>query len=191
MEVKKEEDDDVASVAGALRWEAEERKGRSKALLEADFHKSENLPKAVVSAFIKRQEFRGSDVRLDIGSVYRPESVPRGSVNPNRWIWHVGTSYPFKQESHINVLELLTIVHSFEWRARRAAYGDCRSLRLSDSQVSLAVATKGRSSSRALNRVLRRFCSLQIATGVHPLLCWIESFENPADEPSRRYEPEM
>ena len=95
-----------------------------------------------------------------------------------------------KQGSHINVLELLTIVHSFEWRARKAAYGDCRSLHLSDSQVSLAVATKGRSSSRALNRVLRRFCSLQLATGVHPLLCWIESFENPADEPSRRYEPE-
>ena len=190
LEVKREssDNDDALSVMGNLTLEKEERLSQSRELLE-ERCPPERLPKAVVAAFIRRQEFRGSDVRLDIGSLYRPDSVPRGSVQPGRWIWHVGTSYPFQQEEHINVLELRTIVHSFEWRARKANYGDLRSLHLSDSQVSLAVATKGRSSSRALNRLLRRFCSLQIATGVHPLLSWIESEDNPADEPSRRYEP--
>lgn len=61
---------------------------------------------------------------------------------------------------------------AFVWRSRRATSGDERSLRLTDSQV--AVAVKGRSSSKRLNKVLRRFegfifalllCSLQFCRG--------------------------
>ena len=185
-----EPDDDAKSVQGNLGLEHLSRKAISTGLVGDTLFPPEKLPKAVVAAFIRRQEFRGSDVRLDIGSLYRPDSVPRGSVEPGRWIWHVATSYPFKTKEHINVLELRTIVHTFEWRTRKANYGNCRSLHLSDSQVSLAVCVKGRSSSRALNRLLRRLCAVQVATGVYPIYSWIESFENPADEPSRRYEPQ-
>ena len=183
------EEDDSKSVAGALGMEDLEKRSGTAALLEGSLFPRERLPQLVVAAFIRRQEFRGSDVRLDIGSLYRPDSVPRGSIQGGRWVWRVGTSYPFATQEHINVLELRTIVHTFEWRARRANYGHCRSLHMSDSQVSLAVCVKGQSSSRALNRLLRRLSSLQIATQVYPVFGWIESFENPADEPSRRYEP--
>lgn len=118
------------------------------------------LAAELVMAYIRRQEHRGSDVRLDIGSLC-PE--------------------------HINLLELRTILHTFERRLRREHFGDARALHLTDSQVALAVAVKGRSSSRAINRLLRRFAALQVGGGLYPLLAWIESELNPADEPSRRH----
>ena len=126
-------------------------------------------------------------VRLDIGLFYRPDSVPRGSIDASRWLWHVGQSYAFKKEEHINVLELRALVNSFEWRLRSSLFRRARALHLTDSQVALAVSVKGRSSSRQLNRLLKRFAALQVARGVFPLLGWVATHDNPADEPSRRH----
>ena len=150
----------------------------------------ERLSQALVAAYIRRQEYRGSDVRLDLGSLYRPDSFPRGSIQANRWRWHTATAYRFRITEHINCLELRALVQGLEWRCRKACFGDCRALHLTDSQVALAVAVKGRSSSRALNRLLKRYAALQIGSGVYPLLAWVESEDNPADEPSRRYATE-
>lgn len=148
------------------------------------------LSSRIVSAFIRRQEFRGSDVRLDLGSLYRPDSFPRGSISPKRWRWHVGQSYAFHSEEHINVLEMRALVNALEWRLRSPAFGSCRALHLVDSQVVLAVAVKGRSSSRILNRLLRKYAALQVAGGVIPILGWVESEDNPADAPSRAHAQE-
>ena len=48
---------------------------------------------------------------------------------------------------------------------------------------------KGGLSSRRLNRLLRPHCCLCVALDLLPLWAWVESRLNPADEPSRRYEP--
>lgn len=143
----------------------------------------------MVAAFIKRQEYRGSDVRLDVGTLYRPEAFPRATVNPHKWQWHVAHAYPFHSGEHINILELRALSHTMEWRLRRSTFGDCRCLHLCDSQVVLGVVVKGRSSSRQLNRLLRRLAALLVAGGVALVLAWVESHLNPADEPSRRHEP--
>lgn len=142
------------------------------------------LASCLVGQFVRRQEFRGSDVRLDLGLLYRPDAFPRTTINPQ---WAVARAYPFLDKEHINVLELRALLMAFEWRARRGSSGDERSLHLTDSQVALSVAVKGRSSSKRLNKVLRRFASLQVAHGIWPILCWVESHLNPADEPSRRF----
>ena len=176
-------DDDSVSVAGALKSEEMAK------LLADELHDEKRLSSLLVSAYVRRQEFRGSDVRFDISALYRPDSYPRGSIEPHRWIWHRSHSFPFQEGDHINVLELRALVHTFEWRLRSQAFGDCRALHLTDSQVALAVATKGRSSSKSLNRLLRRFAALQVAGGVWPLLAYVESAKNPADGPSREYEP--
>ena len=181
-------EDDSISVGGALKAEEMERRGRSAKLLADELHDEKKLSSLLVSAYVRRQEFRGSDVRLDISALYRPDSFPRGSVEPHRWIWHRSHSFPFKGGDHINVLELRALVHTFEWRLRNHAFGGCRALHLTDSQVALAVSTKGRSSSQSLNRILRKFAALQIAGGVWPLLAYVESAKNPADGPSREYE---
>lgn len=150
--------------------------------------KVKELSQALVHHYLRRMEFRGSDVRLDVGLFYRPDAAPRTSVDPGRWSWTVAHSYPFRTAEHINVLELRAILHTLEWRARTSIFHSCRFLHLSDSQVCLGVLTKGRSSSRKVNRLLRRVCSLCIALDLYPLWAWIESRLNPADEPSRRYE---
>eukprot|EP00438_Fugacium_kawagutii_P034020 Skav221004 [mRNA] locus=scaffold1846:71194:78195:+ [translate_table: standard] len=142
----------------------------------------------MVNAFLRRQEYRGSDVRLDVGTLYRPNCCPRATVNPQRWKWHEIHHYRFEREEHINVLELRAYIHTMEWRLRNAGMGDVRALHLCDSQVVIAVCTKGRSSSRQLNRLLRKLGAMSIAGGLYPILAWIASELNPADGPSRYYE---
>eukprot|EP00438_Fugacium_kawagutii_P017412 Skav229251 [mRNA] locus=scaffold2154:301110:302876:+ [translate_table: standard] len=146
------------------------------------------LATMMVNAFLRRMEYRGSDVRLDVGTLYRPDVCPRATVNPHRWEWHTAHHYPFERQEHINVLELRAYIHCLEWRLRNAGFQDARALHLLDSQVVIAVATKGRSSSRQLNRLLRKLGAMTLAAGVYPILAWIESHLNPADGPSRYYE---
>ena len=155
---------------------------------EMDSEKMKEMSQALIHHYLRRMEFRGSDVRLDVGLFYRPDAAPRTSIDPSRWSWTVAHSYPFKTAEHINILELRAILHTLEWRARTSTFHSCRFLHLSDSQVCLAVLTKGRSSSRKVNRLLRRVSALCLALNVYPLWAWIESRLNPADEPSRRFE---
>ena len=135
----------------------------------------------LVHHFLRRSEYRGSDVRLDLGIVYKPDMAPRTSIDPSRWVWSVADAYPYKVGQHINVLEL---------RARSSVSCGQRFLHMSDSQICLAVLTKGRSSSRKLNYLLRRICALTLTLNIYPLYAWIESRLNPADEPSRRFMPD-
>ncbi len=76
----------------------------------------------LVHHYLRRMEFRGSDVRLDLGIVFRPDSAPRTSIDPSRWIWTVAHSWPYRKEEHINILELRAILHTLEWRARGASF---------------------------------------------------------------------
>jgi site-specific DNA-cytosine methylase len=183
---REDEEMTLAAVEGLTEWEASEGSLLSEEQL---MEQSKELGTRLVSAFIRRQEMRGSDVRLDTGSLFRPDSFPRGSIDPWRWQWHVGLAYRFRHAEHINCLELRAILATFEWRCRSSAFSRCRALHLTDSVVSLSVAVKGRSSSRSLNKLLQRFCALQCAAGVYPVLGWVASEDNPADAPSRRYAP--
>ena len=48
---------------------------------------------------------RGTDIRfhMSLGADHQPEEVPYPAM---RWRWHTVTAYPWKQEAHINELEL-------------------------------------------------------------------------------------
>ena len=180
-------DEDTISVPGDELMMKLEKSTRSKGLAR-DFVQDEHLSQKLVSAFVRRQEYRGSDVRLDVGSLYRPDSFPRAGVSPNKWIWHVAHHWPFRHPEHINLLEMRALIKTFEWRCRNSNFGDVRALHLCDSQVVLSVSVKGRSSSRRLNKLLRKYAAVQLAGGIFPLVAWIESHLNPADAPSRHYE---
>ena len=86
---------------------------------------------------------------------------------------------------HINVLELKAILSAFKWRVRSAAAINTRMLHLTDSQVCLAVCSKGRSSSHHLQRVLDRLSALLVAASAQPYYLYVRSADNPADAPSR------
>lgn len=183
------EESDMTSQQVHKMEQRRKRPWRGQTLVEGEItDQDKQLKLGLVSQFVRRQEYRGCDVRLDVGLLYRPEAYPRTSIDPRRWAWVEAHAYPFLLSEHINVLELRALLLAFEWRSRRASWGDKRMLHLTDSQVALAVACKGRSSSKVLNRILRRFAALQLAGGVYPLLAWVESHLNPADAPSRKFE---
>ena len=54
-----------------------------------------------------------------------------------------------------------------------------------DSRVVLGAVTKGRSSSRKLNHVLRKLAYECLASSLTVDLLWVPSWANPADAPSR------
>ena len=143
----------------------------------------------LIESFLRRVEYRGSDVRLDINTLHRPLSWPRMSIDPKRWVWAVGHSYAFHHEGHINQLEMHAYLQSLQWRLRSQRNQGQRFLHLLDSQVSLAVCTKGRSSSHRLNRICRRISALLLCGDLYPLLAWVGTEDNPADEASRKHAP--
>ena len=94
--------------------------------------------------------------------------------------------YAWKLEKrHINELELESSFLYLLRRSREEARLGPRSLLLSDSQVVCGVLGKVRSSSRKLNRVVRRLGGLLLGSHGYGVIGWTKTAENPADEPSR------
>ncbi|CAK0905731.1 unnamed protein product [Prorocentrum cordatum] len=139
-------------------------------------------------SYLARSEKGGSDVRLDVNLPYRPKGWPRSSLDPFVWKWRVVLSiaWPKRQQAHINVRELQAALAALRWRARAARRHCSRWLHLVDSQVVAAIITKGRSSSARLQPMLRRWAAVAVAADMYPLIGYIVSENNPADEPSRK-----
>ena len=153
-------------------------------------HASEALPcqsTTLPSFFLRRAEYRGSDVRLDTGMLLHPERAPRFSVNPHLWHWKPVMAWRWQHCCHINVLELEACLKTLRWRLRSKEFFQVRFLHLLDSQVCLAVLVKGRSSSRRLNTILQKISALLLAGDLFGLYAYIKSEFNPDDAPSRLY----
>jgi hypothetical protein len=133
-------------------------------------------------------DFRGSDVRLDTGVVLE------GSRQPTPypaicWDWTVVQSYAWQQHQHINVLELLAFFNYFRSLAALSSSHSQRFLHVLDSRVCSCVLSKGRSSSKLLNRLLRRILGVSLAADLYVLPLWTVSAWNFSDAGSRTYSP--
>ena len=136
-------------------------------------------------AYQARADTRSSDVRLDLGIIFRPLAWPRVSISPDRWLWRVVRRLRFERTDHINVLELKAVLGTLKWRMRSSRMIWRRYLHMVDSQVTLGVVAKGRSSSRMLMRILKKINALTLAGSAHHCLVFVRSEANPADAPSR------
>ena len=58
-------------------------------------------------------------------------------------------------------------------------------LHMQDSQVSLAALVKGRSSSKAVNDLIRSSIPFHVGSGVRPFYAFVRTAKNPADDPTR------
>jgi hypothetical protein len=97
--------------------------------------------------------------------------------------WQVVADYSFRDPAHINVNEGRSIRTCANAITRRG--GEVRSVKLADSQVMLGSSAKGRSSSSAINEVLRPTAASMAGSnsysgGLHAGTKW-----NPADDPTR------
>ena len=97
--------------------------------------------------------------------------------------WKVNGSWAFKSKSHINLLELAALVEL----ARRVArhFGACRVLAFVDSAVVRGACSKGRSASAGISKLLRRFCSICLASGLYFTTPFCPTRLNPSDDPTR------
>ncbi len=136
----------------------------------------------MVRRLIEMVGYRGSDLHVDTLAFYRPDRLPRTSIElmPGNgtvkgWKW--------KHKDHINVLEMEALYQSLRWKMRGGRLVNRRFLHLVDSQVVLGVVAKGRSSSHKLNRVVKKINLLLLGCHAYMLLGWVRSELNPADEP--------
>ena len=109
------------------------------------------------------------------------------TVRSSWWHWRAVICAPWHgAHQHINVLETQAALLDLLRRTRKASALGSRYLVLLDSYVALGVLCKRRSSSRNIQRVLRRFDALELASSVRPFFAYVRSSLNPADRPSRR-----
>jgi len=128
---------------------------------------------------------RGSNVRLDTGTLMAPKIYPRKAIAAALWKWQPVFKNLWKFADHINVLEAIVILQALKWRARASFRLGSRFLHLSDSFVAIAVLSKYRSSSSKLNRVCQPAAALVLAASFYPMYGFTRSDDNPADYGSR------
>ena len=91
---------------------------------------------------------------------------------------------PFFEGKHINLLELESLI-SFLERITSEGIRARRLLVVVDSRVVLGAVSKGRSSSREINFLLRKLGFWCLAHDIALELVWVPTWANPADAPSR------
>ena len=133
-------------------------------------------------------EHKGEHVRLDWthgglipeSSMSRAPSELEAILGDHPWVSTESCTFAHKQ--HINILEtrmiyreLVDIVHS--------CHRPQRCVLVVDSRAAAGAWAKGRSSSRQLNRLLRRSLGWTIAGRKSIHVIWVRSEANPADHP--------
>ena len=114
-----------------------------------------------------------------------PMKKVRIPVERIRWKY---LGVPWESE-HITLSEADAIAWTAEDRLRRPVDDDSRFIHPVDSAACCGAFSKGRSSSSRLNSRCRKVCSVNLAGGHDVFYPWMSSGENPADTPSRWYEP--
>ena len=140
-------------------------------------------------SLLRSASYRGSDVRLvlELGEESDPQlhEVPYLAM---RWHWKTILAFPWKQPAHINELELGTVAVFLKRRARTSDKHRSKFFLVVDSMVTRGCLSKGRSSSRRLNQVLRRCTAHLLGTDGYLFPLWTISAWNFADKPSRMHE---
>jgi len=137
-------------------------------------------------SLVRGVDHRGSDIRVDAGTMMAPASWPRQSLRPQLWKWRLAFKWKWATSGcHINILEASAALTCLKWRLRRLGGIRKKFIHILDSQVSQAVLTKRRSTSKLLNRVVRRVSALELASSSHTFYGFARSDWHPADAGSR------
>ena len=118
-----------------------------------------------------------------------PELDP-GWDRPERW--QLVTAGPWKHiHEHINIKEGRVLLMGLRRLARSRHNLGTTALSISDNLVSVLAFEKGRSGSRALNRLCRRAAAYQLACRIQWRLRHIPTGRNVSDGPSRLWGPDF
>ena len=142
-----------------------------------------------LSSLLTWPDHRGSDVVLASGVIVNG-STQIAPYPAMAWAWNCVQSYKWTASQHINLLELNTLLNFLRFKAISGCLCSQRFFHVFDSQVAASVSTKGRSSSKALNRVCRRLCAILLATNCFCVSLWTVSGRQFSDSGSRVAEPD-
>ena len=134
---------------------------------------------------LRKTNHTGSDIRVVSGEYMSPKIFPRQSVAASWWDWKDEFNRRWHQKAHINSLELEACLLAIKHQISRFKAVDKRIFHLSDSYVCLSVISKGRTSSRILQRTLNKIAAHLLAHGLQLVVAHVESSENPTDRGSR------
>ncbi|CAE7407977.1 unnamed protein product, partial [Symbiodinium sp. CCMP2592] len=173
-----------------VRWPVSRRLSSTDASLTGAGRCATRTTSSLSRVLHRAAEHKGERVRLDWATV---GIAPLTDMKlPSRHIerlaglhrWSVTESKPFRKRQHINILELEVIHREYSDLVSQVK-GGLRCVNLTDSRVVLGAVAKGRSSSRNLNRVLRRCLALSLAGQKILYNVWVSTHANPSDFPSR------
>jgi len=99
------------------------------------------------------------------------------------WDWKSIFSVKALDKAHINVKELRAAMIWVRRMARRCHNTRC--VCLIDSRVVVGALARGRSASKELNRNLRKFIPMCLASNLYFVPLWVPTGANPGDPPSR------
>lgn len=173
-----------------ITWPVSCRIGCSDASLSGGGRAATVTTEPVSSTLFRFAEHRGEHVRLDwaSGALAPATEMQQVPVEIEELIqdhsWTVTESISFRRKQHINILETKMIHHELV-DAVHSCQDGLRCLLLVDSRAAAGAWAKGRSSSKQLNRLLRRSLGWQLACRKSLHLVWVRSEANPSDHPSR------
>jgi hypothetical protein len=150
------------------------------------------LPEDVVADICRLSDSRGIYTNLSFDTGVALSEVGRCALEKVRWplddVKWTTLGAPATR-SHIGLGEADAANWSLEARLHRPTECGCRVLHGEDSASTVGAFNKGRSSSYRLNRRCRRRAAIVLAGGLEDFHGWLSTDVNPADEPSRRWEP--
>ena len=97
--------------------------------------------------------------------------------------WRLDDVWTFRVSAHINLLELSSVVRLVSRLVRQGK--SLRVVILVDSNVIRCACAKGRSSSRALTKLLVRLAALSVVGGLYLVFGFVPTRLNVADDPTR------
>ena len=173
-----------------IRWPVSTRVGASDASLSGGGRAACTTTQAVANTLYRYSEHSGEHVRLDWskGSLESPSPMLSAPLEleavMNAHCWSTTHACTFSHRQHINILEMKMVKAELKDLTKNVS-DPHRAVLLVDSRVVVGAFSKGRSSSRQLNRLLRSMLGWTIAGRVSLHLVWVGTKSNPADHPSR------
>ena len=150
------------------------------------------MPEEVVREVARRTDCKGvyTNLAWDHSLELTEEGqcpLKRVVVPFDKYFWqHAGCPWAPK---HITLGECDASIWSALDRLTRPSDDGCRYVQPVDSAALAGALNKGRSPSRQFNHRIRRHSAVVLAGGLEGFYPWVESAKNPADIPSRWWEP--
>eukprot|EP00438_Fugacium_kawagutii_P028648 Skav214648 [mRNA] locus=scaffold1660:52599:54713:- [translate_table: standard] len=174
-----------------IRWGVSTRVGASDASSHHGGRAACLVSQPIANTLYRFSEHRGEHIRLDWvkGGIQPVSQMERAPPELEQLVqdlpWNETEPVSFSHAQHINILETRMIHRELEDVVMKCTK-PLRCVLLVDSRAAAGAWSKGRSSAKNLNRILRKSLGWSLIGRKTLHLVWVRSGANPSDYPSRK-----